>query len=281
MIVYRHLASIILLVSSAALPACGLTVSSVVDPFHILTPATPTPTTTQPETPSTTRIPTNIATHGLRVRMYKLTVPLGAFSSNDKLWRQVNEDSLDSQTSVLLAQNGLRAGTGPLARWASIAKLIDIPGASTQEFFCQTDGRTPLLIPTRANVPQQTVFYVDKDLNLQGRTFDQCDNAIRLSMTRIKNTPDLQIQLEPVVETGTITVIRNPQDVGITRINVPQQETFANLRLATTVKADTFLVIAPANPKANPFSVGTRFLSDTDQVPPLETILVFVPANDK
>lgn len=269
----------LLLAAVATLPACGLSLSSVVDPFHLLTPA-PT-TTTQPDTQAATRIPTNIASHGLRLRMYKITVPLGAFSLNDKLWRLVNEDTLDSQTSVLLAQNGLRAGTGPLARWATIAKLIDIPGASTQEFFCQTDGRTPLLIPTRANIPQQSVFYVDKDLNMQGRTFDKCDNAIRLSMTRIKNSSDIQLQLEPVVELGTITVIRNPQDVGVTRMSVPQEETFANLRLATTVKTDTFLIIAPANPKTNEFSVGTRFLSDSDQIPSLETILVFVPFNEK
>ncbi len=63
------------------------------------------------------------------------------------------------------------------------------------------------------------------------------------------------------------------------RVTSPQEATFANLRLTASLKADQFLVIAPADPKAaaSAFSVGTRFLSDADKVPALETVLVFVP----
>ncbi len=161
-----------------------------------------------------TEVPVDDAGHMIplrpvaKVHLLKLTMPIGTFSLNQKVWRQLDEDSLDSKTSVLLAQNGLRAGVGPQSRWPAIAKLIDLPGATTQEYFCQTDGRTSINIVTRANIPEQTVFYVDKDLQLQGRTFDRCDNAVRLSMNKVKDSSDLVVQVEPVVQLGTIEVLR-------------------------------------------------------------------------
>jgi len=213
----------------------------------------------------------------LRMRVYQLTLPLGTLSLNDKIWRQLDEDALDSATTVLLARNGLRAGVAPQVRWPVLAKMLDTPGATSQEYVCQTDGRTPVVIPTRPNVPEQTVFYVDSDLELQGRTFDRCDNVVRLSMSRLKDTTDMLVQVEPVVLTGAIEVTRGAQEMGVVRMTQPQEQTFRNLRLVTHVAAANFLVLAPLNPKQNSFSVGTRFLSDTDKVPPMETVLVFVP----
>lgn len=213
----------------------------------------------------------------LRIRVYQISMPLGTFSLNDKIWRQLDEDALDSGTSVLLAQNGLRAGVGRLERWSQLAKLVDGPGTHTQEYLCLSDGRSAVQITTRPNLPEQTVFYIDRDLELQGRTFARCDNAVRLSMAPLKDTTDMLVQLEPLVITGTVEVTRSGPDLGITRQSRQQEETFRNLRLQSRVAARDFLVLAPLNPKANAFSVGTRFLSDSDAVPPMETVLVFVP----
>ncbi|MEI8194526.1 MAG: hypothetical protein WCI73_01310 [Phycisphaerae bacterium] len=213
----------------------------------------------------------------LRIRVYQMSMPLGTFSLNDKIWRQLDEDALDSATSVLLAQNGLRAAVGRQDRWPAVAKLLDGPGTRTQEYVCLSDGRSAIQITTRPNLPEQTVFYVDRDLELQGRTFARCDNAVRLSMASLKDTTDMLVQLEPLVITGTVEISRNGSDLGITRQSRPQEETFRNLRLQSRVAAKDFLVLAPLNPKGNAFSVGTRFLSNADTVPPMETILVFVP----
>ncbi len=43
-----------------------------------------------------------------RMIVYKITLPVNTFSTNDKIWSQLNEDAIDSKTNVLLAQNGLR-----------------------------------------------------------------------------------------------------------------------------------------------------------------------------
>ena len=117
-----------------------------------------------------------------RVTVYSISVPVGAFSSNEKIWSQLNEDALDSRTSVLMAQNGLRAATGTVAKWPGIAAMLDIPGAATQQTLMQTDGRSSINVVTRQSVTDQIVVSIDRDLQEQGRTFERCDNGFRLSM---------------------------------------------------------------------------------------------------
>src|SRR5277367_6429520 len=121
-----------------------------------------------------------------RMIVYRITLPVGTFRTNDKVWAELNEDALDSKTAVLLAQNGLRAGTGPLPRWAEISKLIDVPGAATDQMVCETDGRSTVNVVTRSNVADQIVVSVDRDLEQQGRTFNRCDDGFRLSMRKTR-----------------------------------------------------------------------------------------------
>ena len=220
-----------------------------------------------------------------KVHLYKFSMPVGTVSGNEKVWRQLDEDALDSQTAVMLAQNGMRAGVGPVGRWPGISKLVDVPGAASEEFMCQTDGRSNVNVVVHGGVADQIIVSIDRDNVQQGRTFERCDNAFRLSMGLVKNKPDLMIQLEPIVQLGTVQVTREMgagggMAMGVVRSGIPQEITFSDMRLWTTVKPDQFLVVAPADPKANRFSIGTRFLGDNDTVPPRETVLVFVPMTE-
>jgi hypothetical protein len=217
-----------------------------------------------------------------RMIVYRITLPVGTFSTNDKVWSQLNEDALDSKTTVLLAQNGLRAGTGPLDRWPAISKLIDVPGAATDQIVCETDGRSTVNVITRSNIADQIVVSVDRDLEQQGRTFNRCDDGFRLSMRKTRivekggNTkPQLVVQLEPVVTEGTGTAKGLN---GIALSSFTSEEGFADLQMAATLNPDQFLIVAPQDPKGSRFSVGSLWLSDLDKVPPIETVLVFVPA---
>ena len=215
-----------------------------------------------------------------RVTVYRITVPVGSFSGNDKIWSQLNEDSIDSKTSVLMAQNGLRAATGEISRWPAIARLLDAPGASNDQVVLQTDGRSSINVVTHPNVTDQIVVSVDHDLQQQGRTFERCDNGFRLSMRGVRNKPELQVQLEPVVTLGTVEVMRTGAaggEMGITRTGFTSEEGFEDLRMAATLNASQFLVIAAMDPRSSPFSVGTLWLSSADKVPATETVLVFVP----
>ena len=205
-----------------------------------------------------------------RVTVYKITLPVGTFSANDKAWAQLNEDALDSRTTVLMAQNGLRAATGPMARWPIIAKLLDTPGATTDQVLCQTDGRSSINVVTHANVSDQIVVSVDRDLQQQCRSFERCDNGFRLSMQSLKGKPELIVQLEPVVTLGAVAV-------GAMRAGFTSEESFSDLRMAASVNPDHFLVVSAIDPKVSRFSVGTLWLADLERVPAMETVLVFVP----
>jgi len=210
-----------------------------------------------------------------RVTVFRITVPVGAFSTNDKIWSQLNEDAIDSKTAVLMAQNGLRAATGVLTRWPAIAGMLDAPGAMSDQIVYQTDGHASINVVTRPNVAEQIVVSIDRDLQQQGREFERCDNGFRLSMQGIRNKPQLQVQLEPVVTLGTVAMER--PGLGVTRTGFTSEESFEDLRMAATLTADQFLVVAAMDPKTSPFSVGTQWLSDHDKAPATETVLVFVP----
>jgi len=216
-----------------------------------------------------------------QVMVYRINLPVGTFSRDEKVWRQLDENAVDSATFVMMAQNGLRAGIGKLAQWENVRKIIDVPGADTQQITAQTDGRSSLNVTTRQNVERQIVVSIDKDNQQQARTFDACDNGFRLAMRLTKpkagEPQQMIVQLEPIVTTGTVTVVRDPLNPGVVRTGFTAEETFADMRMATAVTAEQFLVVCPANPKDNKFSIGTLWLSQTEAVPPTETVLVFVP----
>jgi hypothetical protein len=213
-----------------------------------------------------------------RVIVYRITAPVGTFSGNEKVWSELNEDALDSKMSVLMAQNGLRAGTGNVARWPIIAKVIEGPGASSDQQVCQTDGRSSLNVVTRPGVTDEIVVSIDRDLQQQGRTFEACDNGFRLSMRGIRGKQQLQVQLEPYVALGTVHVQRREGTLGISSGGFVHEESFPDLAMGAILSADQFLVISPVDPKQNRFSVGSLWLSDIDKVPAMETVLIFVPA---
>jgi hypothetical protein len=210
--------------------------------------------------------------------VYRITAPVGTFSGNEKVWSELNEDALDSKMSVLMAQNGLRAGTGNVARWPIIAKLIEGPGASSDQQVCQTDGRASLNVVTRPGVTDEIVVSIDRDLQQQGRTFEACDNGFRLSMRGIRGKQQLQVQLEPYVALGTVRVQRREGQLGVAAGGFTHEESFPDLSMAAVLGADQFLVVSPVDPKSNRFSVGSLWLSDVDKVPAMETVLIFVPA---
>jgi hypothetical protein len=276
--VRRFLGASLLLALGLSLPGCqvwnGWLKMLMVNPDNSTRTAKGKPTKgeqlAQPNGPAAANLP--------RIVVYKISVPVGTFSANEKVWAELNEDALDSKTSVLMAQNGLRAGTGPLARWPAINRLVDVPGATTDKFVCQTDGRSSLNVVTRSGVADQIVVSINRDLEQRGQAFERCDNGFRLSMRGVRNKPELVVQLEPVVTLGTVNITRPQGAVGVVSQQEAAEEGFPDLRMAATLEPDQFLVLAPVSPKDNTFSVGSLWLSDPDKVPALETVLVFVPA---
>jgi hypothetical protein len=214
-----------------------------------------------------------------RVLLYRMVLPVGAFSGNSRAWTLLNEDAIDSKTSILLAQNGLRAATGAVARWPDISKMVDPEGASHQPVVIQTDGMSAITLPTRQNIPDLYVSSIDRDRRLQVRQYERCDSAFRLTVRGVRDKPELQLQLDPIVTLGAYQI--NRPGLGFTTADIPAEATFDDLRLSANLTVEKFLVLAPLNPKPGSLTVGTQWLSNPDQSPPTETILIFVPAPEK
>ncbi len=205
-----------------------------------------------------------------RVTVYRISLPIGSFSTNEKIWAQLNEDAIDSKTAVLMAQNGLRAATGAISRWPTISGLLDVPGATTDPFLCQTDGRSSINVVTRPGLTDEMVVSIDRDLQQQMRSFDRCDNGFRLSMRADKkgpNQPELLIQLDPIVTLGTVEVTRTGNDMGITRSGFTSEESFADLHMAALLTAEQFLVVCAMDPNTSPFSVRNALAEQQRQSP--------------
>jgi hypothetical protein len=211
-----------------------------------------------------------------RVMLYRIVLPVGGFSGNARVWSQLNEDAIDASTAVLLAQNGLRAATGSVGRWPEIAKLVDPSGTSNQPVIIQTDGRSAINLPTRQNIAELYVSAVDRDRRLRVRQFERCDSGFRLAVRGVRNKAEIQVQLEPIVTLGTIQIARS--GMGFTNAGITAEESFDDLSLTANLSADKFLVVSALNPKPGSLSVGTQWLTNPDQVPATETVLVFVPA---
>ncbi len=135
----------------------------------------------------------------------------------------------------------------------------------------------PRNLLARPSVTAETVESIDQDLRQRVRAFEGCDNGFRLALQGMRGKPELQVRLEPVVTKGTVSVARGPGEMGVTRTGFTAEETFDDLRLAVTLTADQFLAVSALDPKGNPFSVGTLWLSDRDGPAPKEMVLVFVP----
>lgn len=219
--------------------------------------------------------------HDPVVVVYKLTLPVGTFSANRKVWRQLNEDVVGARTTVLLAENGLRAGEAPRVRWPAIARLINVQGSLNQPIICKSDGRSALTLLTRKNVESEIIAYVDHQQHQVCRTYVDCDDGLMMAMRLVHGGRATQVALEPVVHLGTVSFKRNGMHLGLTGEVRPLIKPFAGLQMAATVKRQHFLVLCPAAPKRDKFSIGSQFLSHTQTLPATETVLVFVPVQKK
>jgi hypothetical protein len=228
--------------------------------------------------PASTQAQAQLPRNFMQLTVFKITLPLGVFSGDEKLWELLDQDVLESGTSVMLAHNGLRAGVGTVNTWEQLRKRISDVGASFSSYQIRTDGRMPVLLPTQQSIAEQILFVVDQDKRPLGRTYNNCDNSWRVNAVRQTGDRRALVQIEPVVLLGTaVHTTRTETELGVVSSTSRQEETLAPARLALEMDATQFLLLAPANPTKAEFSIGTRFLSDTTRLPVTETILVLVP----
>jgi hypothetical protein len=136
----------------------------------------------------------------LQVELYQLVVPLGTISRNAQFWKRIDEQAVDVATYDLLYKNGVRVGEAPIAEWDYFRQVMEEhPAVSKGNTLVGHEGK-PIELPLRKEVHDQEIFYFDRDNRLQGRSFEQSENFIALTMqTAPRKAETLRIALCPVV----------------------------------------------------------------------------------
>ncbi len=223
--------------------------------------------------------PATLYNAAAEVQILRLRMPLGRFTANKKIWRILSPVNARNRTVNLLKANGFRCGTASFKQWRKIAPWLNKPGTTSQRIYCQIAGTRPVSITVRADVRRELLAYVDSHNSLTLRTYRNCDNNMLLAAHLLSGSPDTVIQLEPAVLLGTVTFTRGPHTLGLIQGSRPVEHPFPRMQMTVRIAPQHFVVIAAADARGAPASVGSAFLSETRRVPPRETVLLFIPMN--
>ncbi len=214
----------------------------------------------------------------IQVMAYKITVPAGTISRSDDFWKHINEQAVDVGTYELLYKNGIRVGVAPTQEWDGWLKpLIERHPVMTQRSAWTGREAKDLDMDLAQKVEYQNVFYYDNTGQLSGRTYERCDNLLRLSFqpaprkhgsVRLAMCPVIKSLRERLVPIG---------DVNTRTIQRVYPEHLYDLNMAVDVPLDSFLIIAPSPEAKLPGLPGAAFLVNEGAAEQTETLLIFRP----
>jgi hypothetical protein len=214
----------------------------------------------------------------MQLDIYQLMVPLGAISGNEKFWRHIDEDHVDTHTHALLLKNGIRYGIGQNDDWDYFKGLMDHYGATARKGSTAAVKRGSLELALRTGVESQNIFFLD-DVHQTpvGRTYDKCDNLLALTFEPTPRRPgDARIAACALVrglrKQYTVTLLNETRD-----IELRSPEYLYDLRLRQDVPLDHFMVIAPSQLVSLPDNLGHTFFVQPGGAEPLEIVLLLVP----
>lgn len=209
-----------------------------------------------------------------QVAVVKLTAPLGQISGDESLWKSLDEQVISAGTYDLLWKNGIRVGTGPQRDLAETLKpyLVNAPWV--------TVGREAQYLEVmRTRVPdRQDLFYFDRENVLIGRTFDACENVLRMSyVSAIRRPGAVSVSLTPTIESTrqrmaySLTPGKSEREFKLFR---PQ--TLYDLSLQVDLPLDHFLLIAPSPESKLERSIGRIFFTEDTPADRSERAIVVV-----
>jgi hypothetical protein len=213
----------------------------------------------------------------IQLMVYRITLPAGAVSRSDDFWKRVDEHAVDIATYDLLFKNGVRVGVAQASEWDNIKEILGQNPAMTQPMTWTGRAASDIELEMRKAVPFQNVMYYDTSGELVGRTYERCNDLIRVSyqpaprkhgFVRLGLVPVVQSMREQLVAVGPINT---------RTVTWFKPETLYELNLIADVGVDTFLVIAPSSEARWPSSLGNVFLTADAATERTETLLIIRP----
>jgi hypothetical protein len=214
----------------------------------------------------------------LQVDLYQLQVPYGTISRNTQFWKRVDEQAVDVTTYDLLFKNGVRVGEAPIADWDYFRQVMEEhPAVSKGNSLVGQVGK-PVELPLRKEVHGQDIFYFDRDNLLQGRTFEESENVICLTMLSAPRKADtLRLALCPIVRGTRRKLEYSAMNNELGEVNYAHPERLYDINLKVDVPTDHFLIVSPSGQATWPTSIGNTFFVTEGAAEKLETVLLIVP----
>jgi hypothetical protein len=218
----------------------------------------------------------------VQLDVYQLVVPLGAISRSEEFWKHVDEQSVDVGTYDLLRKNGWRLGLAPTAEWNYFRDIIDAYPASSKPTGISAapgGGGGAMEMMMKHGVPYQNIFYFTDANALFGRTYEECDNLLNITLQQApRKAGEARITVCP-----TVRGIRKRFEV-VNRDNEKEREIryvhperLYDLNCQVDVPIGQFLLIAPSPEVKWQTSLGATFLVQDGPAERLEQVLLFVP----
>ena len=213
----------------------------------------------------------------LQLTTYKITLPAGTVSRNEEFWRHIRETAVDVGTHDLLYKNGVRVGVASADEWENLKTILEDNPALTQPGAYTGRESGDLEMEMKLKVPYQNLFFFDPSGDLVGRTFERCDNLLRVSFYAAPHKPGtMRLGMVPVVR-SLREVYQAVGEVNERRIELVRPEHFYPLNLMVDVAIDDFLVVAPSPEAKWSTSLGANFLVADGATDQAETLLIFRP----
>lgn len=278
-----------LAIAAAALAGCQSTSTTKTVP-----PGTPEPAqgprseklvpyipTTRPADPVTEALPTapqdarRAVPIGFTIELWEILMPRDSVSRDEAFWKRVDEPAgFDGE---ILQKNGVRAGQIPAGELENFRKLIQDRGGKHLSYI-GTVGKL-IEIPIRADVPEQVVFYRNRDDELVGRSWERCDNFLFFSFETTPRNPDsVRIALTPGVRSRE-RKMQYAAAPGRTdrEIKMVAETSNYDLSVQADLPLDRMMVISPSAEAQAVTSIGSTFFTNESATEKRERVLLVIP----
>lgn len=213
----------------------------------------------------------------IQLTSFKITVPAGAVSRSEEFWKHIDEHAVDVPTYEQLYKNGVRVGVAASSEWDYLKDILKQNPAITQPSAYAGREAKDIEMDLKMAVPFQNLFYYDTRGDLVGRTFERCDNVMRVAFQPAPRKPgSVRLAMCPVVRSLRERLVAIG-DVNTRTIQFVHPEQFFELNLTADIPLDGFLVVAPSEESKWPTSLGNNFLVNDGPAEQTETLLIFRP----
>ncbi len=213
----------------------------------------------------------------IQLTSFKITVPAGTVSRSEEFWKHIDEHAVDVPTYEQLFKNGVRVGVAASSEWDYLKDILKQNPAITQPSAYAGREAKDVEIDLKMGVPFQNLFYYDTRGDLVGRTFERCDNVMRVAFQPAPRKPGtVRLAMCPVVRSLRERLVAIG-DINTRTIQFVHPEQFFELNLTADIPLDGFLVVAPSEESKWPTSLGNNFLVNDGPAEQTETLLIFRP----